>query len=126
MTASTRTAKIDRIIQALLEQGTIRKAAVALNMSEVTVRRWRQKPEFQQAYRTAQREALSRANGRLLQGASAAASIMCKVMVDPNTPPAVQVRAAAYILQQAQKGFELEQLTVRVEQLEQAIQKPCG
>ena len=34
--------------------------------------RWTQKPEFQEAYRQARREALSRSSGRLLQGASAA------------------------------------------------------
>ena len=52
--------KADKIIIALLEHGTIEKAAVALGVCDVTVWRWLKKPEFQEAYRQARREAFSR------------------------------------------------------------------
>jgi hypothetical protein len=120
MTGLTRSRKLDRIILALLEHGTLHKAAAALGMSDVTVWRWTQKPAFQEAYRKARREALSRSSGRLQHGSGAAVSTILKVMVDPNAPAAVRVRAAACVLEHAQKTFELEELEVRLKRLEQA------
>ena len=120
MTHSTRTRKMDRIILALLEHGTIHQAATALGMSEVTVWRWTQKPEFQAAYAKARREALSRSGGRLLQGTNAAASTIMRIMLDPSTSPAVRVRAAGCVLEYGTKVIELEDLEVRVKRLEDA------
>jgi DNA-binding MurR/RpiR family transcriptional regulator len=127
MTRSTRTRKIDQIIRALLEHGTIRKAATALGMSEVTVWRWMQKPGFQAAYSSARRDVMSRLGGRLLHGSSAAVSTISKVMVDPNAPAAVRVRAADCILEHAAKIFELfefEDVAERLKRLEEAAAKP--
>lgn len=119
MTGSTRRHKMDRIARALFEHGTLQKTAVALGMSEVTVWRWTQKPTFPEAYREVRREALSRSNGRLLHGSSAAAATMLKLMMDPSSPPAVRVRAAEAVLAHAEKTFELEDLDVRLKWLEQ-------
>ena len=65
MKGRIRAGRTDRIILALLEHSSLEKAAAALGMSPVTVWRWMQKPEFQEAYRKARREAFSRSLGRL-------------------------------------------------------------
>ena len=64
MTQSTRRQKMERIAQAMFEHRSVQKAAAALGMSEVTVWRWTQKPEFPEAYSEVRREALSRSRAR--------------------------------------------------------------
>jgi DNA-binding MurR/RpiR family transcriptional regulator len=120
MTESTRRQKMERIAQAMFEHGSVQKAAAALGMSEVTVWRWTQKPEFQEAYSEVRREALSRSSGRLLHGSGAAAATLLKLMLDPSAPAAVRVRAAEGVLEHAEKTFELEEVDVRLKRLEQA------
>ena len=71
MKSSVHAGKADKIIIALLEHGTIEKAAVALGVCDVTVWRWLKKPEFQQAYRQARREAFSRSLARLQHASGA-------------------------------------------------------
>ena len=104
----------------MFEHGSVQKAAAALGMSEVTVWRWTQKPEFQEAYSEVRREALSRSSGRLLHGSGAAAATLLKLMLDPSAPAAVRVRAAEGVLEHAEKTFELEEVDVRLKRLEQA------
>jgi hypothetical protein len=84
-------------------------------------------PEFQAAYRQARREAFSQSIARLQQASSAAVSTLLKVMVDPTTPASSRVRAADCVLGHAAKAIEIEDLEVRVTQLEQAAEasKSC-
>ena len=124
MTELTRSRKMDRIARALLEHGSTQKAAAALGMSEITVWRWTRQPAFQETYCEVRREALSRSSGRLLQASSAAASTILKVMLDPNAPPAVHLRAAQCVLEQAQKTFALEDMDERLKRVERAMGTP--
>ncbi len=121
MTESTRRQKLQRIAQAMFEHGSAQKAAAALGMSEVTVWRWTQKPEFQEAYSEVRREALSRSGRRLLQGSNAAAATLLKLMVSEGTPAAVRARTAESVMQHAEKTYELEDVVLRLKRLEEAI-----
>lgn len=114
-----RARKADRIIVALLEHGTIEKAAAALGVSDVTIWRWLKKPEFQEAYRKARGEAFSRSVARLQHPSGAAVSTLLKVMVNKDAPAASRVRAADCVLDHAANAFELEDLDVRLQRLEQ-------
>jgi ribosomal protein L35AE/L33A len=108
MRRSTRTRKIERMVLALLEQGTTRKAATALGMSEVTIWRWMKKPEFQAAYSQAGRVAFGQATARLHQASGAAVATVLKIMVDPTEPASTRLRAADSVLDHGAKGMELE------------------
>jgi molybdenum-dependent DNA-binding transcriptional regulator ModE len=110
--------KADRIILALLEHGSIQKAAAALGMSDVTLWRRLRKPEFQEAYRLARREAFSQSMGRLQHAAGAAASTLLRIVVDKEAPAGTRVRAAHCVLEHAANAFELEDLDVRLARLE--------
>jgi hypothetical protein len=77
-------------------------------------------PVFQTAYLEARRAAMSQANARLQQTASAAVSALLKVMVDPSTPASVRVRAADCVLARGNQGLENEDLHVRLAALERA------
>jgi hypothetical protein len=76
--------------------------------------RWLKLPEFQNSYRQAPRDAFGQAVARLQQGTSAAATTLLKVMIDPNAPASVRVRAAASVLNHATKAIEIEEIEARV------------
>ena len=100
--------KKEEAIAALLSQKSIEDAARAINVGPNTLLRWLQLPEFKAAYLDARREALGQATARLQQAAGAAALTMLKLMVDPNVPAAVRLRAADCIFEHAAKGIEMK------------------
>jgi hypothetical protein len=119
--------KQEEAIAALLTQRNVEDAARAAGIGTRTLLRWLKLPEFQTAYREARRAAFGQAVARLQQGASAAATTLLKTMIDPNTPASVRVRAADCVLDHAAKAIELEDLEVRVSELERAaeVSKPA-
>jgi hypothetical protein len=114
----------EQLILAMLQQPTWQKASASIEISEVTAWRIRQTPEFQREYLQARRETVSQALARLQQGSSAAASTLFKILLDPNAPASTRVQAAGRILDHATGAFELEDLEVRIRQLEQMLQQP--
>ena len=79
-------------------------------------------PEFQAAYPQARRQAFGQATARLQQASAAAVSTLLKVMVDPNAPAASRVRAADCVLDHAKSAIEVEDIEVRVAELERAAE----
>jgi hypothetical protein len=59
---------------------------------------------------------------RLQQATGAAVSTLLKVMVDPSTPASTKVRAADSVLDHSAKSIELEDIEVRVAELERAAE----
>jgi phosphomannomutase len=112
----------EQLILAMLQQPTWQKAAASIGISEVTAWRIRQTPEFRREYLQARREAVSQSLARLQQGAGAAASTLLKIIVDPSNSAATRVQAASRILEHAKQAFVLEDLALRVNDLEQIQQ----
>ena len=105
---------------ASLKRDTGPHAAHAANVAPRTLYRWQNEPEFQKALLKARRVAFSHAIARLQQGSSAAVATLLKVMVDASTAASVKVRAAECVLTHAAKAIELEDIEVRVTELERA------
>jgi len=120
--SSKKTRQRELLIQALLQQPGLEKAAKAAGISAVTAWRISQTPEFQQEYRQARREAFSQSIGRLQQASSAAVTTLMKIMVDPTAPAASRVRAADCILDRGAKALELEDLEARISVLERTAE----
>jgi hypothetical protein len=114
--------KEEDAIVALLSQRSIEDAARACNIPARTLYRWLKEPEFDAAYRAARRQAYGQSISRLQQGSAAAATTLLKVMVDATTPPATRVRAAEAVLSHAAKAIEIEDIEVRVTELEKAAE----
>jgi translation initiation factor 2 alpha subunit (eIF-2alpha) len=114
--------KKEEAIAALLVQRNVEEAAKSVGIGPATLLRWMKDPEFDAAYRAAKRAAYGQSVARLQQGAPAAVTTLMKTMIDPNTPPSVKVRAAETILNHAFKGIELEDVVVRVANLERAVE----
>jgi hypothetical protein len=114
--------KQEDAIAALLSQRSIEDAARACGVGARTLIRWLKLPEFKAAYREARRATFSQSIARL----SAAVSTLLKVMVDPNTPASTRVRAADSVLDHSAKAIELENIEVRVAELERAAETSTG
>ena len=112
--------KKDEVIVALLSQRNIEDAARVVGIDAKTLLRWMKEPEFDAAYREARRLAFRQSVARLQQASGAAVSTLLKVMVDPSTPPSTKVRAADSVLDHSAKAIELEDIEVRVAELERA------
>ena len=114
--------KQEDAIAALLSQRSIEDAARACGVGARTLIRWLKLPEFNAAYRAARRAAVSQSVARLQQATGAAVSTLLKVMVDPNTPASTKVRAADSVLDHSAKAIEIEDLDVRLTELERATE----
>ena len=114
--------KKEEAIAALLTQRNMDEAARAVGVAPKTLLRWLQIPEFQAAYRKGRRDAHGQSIARLQQATSAAVSTLLKVMVDPSTPASTKVRAADSVLDHSAKAIELEDIEVRVAELERAAE----
>jgi hypothetical protein len=118
--------KKEEAIAALLTQRNIEEAARTAGIGTQTMLRWLKVPEFETAYREARRAAFGQSIARLQQASSAAVSTLLKIMIDPNSPASTRVRAADSILDHAAKAIEIEDIEVRVAQLEAAAQKTAS
>jgi len=114
--------KQEEAIAALLTQRNVEEAAHAAGIGARTLLRWLKLPEFQAAYRQARREAFGQAVARLQQATSAAATTLLKVMIDPSAPASVRVRAADSVFNHAAKAIEIEDIELRVSELERAAE----
>ena len=118
--------KQEEAIAALLSHRSIDEAAQAIHIAPRTLLRWLQLAEFNAAYRSARRAAVSQSVARLQQATSAAVSTLLKVMVDPNTPASTRVRAADSVLDHSAKSIEIEDIEARVAELERATEANKG
>jgi hypothetical protein len=112
--------KMEQAVAALLTQPNIDSAARSVGISSATLLRWQKEPEFQKAYREARRAAYSQSIARLQQAMPLAVQTMIKMVVDPNTPASVRVRAAEIIANHSHKAIEIEDVEARVTALEEA------
>jgi transposase-like protein len=118
--------KKEQAILALLQHGSVEKAAQGVGIHPSTLWRWLKQPAFQQKLREARREAFSQSIGRLQQASPAAVGTLLRIMTDGHAPAGSRVRAAESVLAQSQKSFELEDLEVRIAQLEKSARDNRG
>src|SRR5712691_409600 len=114
--------KQEEAIAALLSHRNIEEAASAVGIAAKTLLRWLKEPAFDAEYRRARRAAFSQSIARLQQASGAAVSTLLKIMVDPNAPASTRVRAADSVLDHGAKAIELEDIEVRVSELERAAE----
>jgi hypothetical protein len=115
-----------RAIAALLKHGHKEKAAEDAGVHPATLWRWQRDPKFQQALREGRREAFSQCVGRLQQASTTAVETLLGIMTDQDAPAGSRVRAAQCVVELSQKSFELEDLEVRISDLEQITGDASG
>ncbi len=113
-------AKQETAVAALLSEATIAAAAAKVGVTERTLHRWLDDPDFSEAYRAARREAVGQAISRLQQGSTHAVTVLFMLMADKSVSSSVRLRAAIAVLDFSLRAVELEDLQQRVEALEAA------
>jgi hypothetical protein len=111
--------KQEAAIAALLSQRTVEDAARVAGIGTRTLFRWLELPEFREAYLQARRQAFGQASARLQQATGAAVSVLLSPMLDAKAPAASRIRAAHSVLDLAAKALELDDIEVRLRQLEE-------
>jgi len=112
--------KQETAIAALLSAPSIKAAAIEAGIGEATLWRWLQLPDFQAAYRLARRQIVERAVSELQATCGESVETLKRNLHCEK--PAVEIRAAHIILEQAVKGIELMDLQERVERLEAMLE----
>src|SRR5271170_7221530 len=97
--------KKEEAIAALLIHRNIDEAARSVGIAPSTLLRWMKETGFDTEFRVAKRAAYGQSIARLQQGTSAAATTLLKIMIDPNAPASVRVRAADSVLDHATKAI---------------------
>ena len=113
--------KKDQAVMALITEPTMKAAADKIGITPRTLYKWLKMPEFRSAYMAAKREAVSVAITRLQQAATEAVETLRAIMNDPKKPASARVAAARSILEMAIKATEIEDLEIRIEELERLI-----
>jgi uncharacterized membrane protein (DUF106 family) len=113
--------KKDQAVMALITEPTIKAAAQKVGITTPTLHKWLKLSEFKAAYREARREAVTVAIARLQQAAAEAVEALRAIMNDTSKPASARVSAARSILELAFMGIEIEDLEVRIEELERVM-----
>ena len=119
-------ARQGQAVEMLLQGQTMEKAAMAAGVSSRTLRSWMRRPRFRNTLLSARREAFGQAIGLTQRYAPVAVATLVKVMNDAGASANAKVAAAAVLLKLGREGIELDDLAVRVEVLEQALQPHPG
>ena len=106
-------------IAALLSETTQDAAAAKVGISVSTLRRWMQQPEFIAAYRAARRCIVEGVIASIQKSADEAVTTLRRAMTCGT--PAVEVRAAQVVLDNAIKGVEVGDVIERLEELEAVL-----
>jgi transposase-like protein len=106
---------------ALISSQTITEAAQAAGISESTLYRWRQEPEFQAIISRVKAEALDNASNRLAALSTDAVSTLQEIAGNKSMPPTQRVSAARAMLETAFKLREQDEIISRLENLEKTI-----
>jgi hypothetical protein len=110
-------------IAALLSSPSNAEAAAAVGISDTTLWRWQNDPDFQRAYRAARRRAVDGSVARLQALTDDAVATIRDVMESEGTPPAQRVSAARVVLEQALRATQIEALEERIEELEEQVRE---
>lgn len=114
--------KKSKAILALLENRTVGEAAESVGVGQSTLFRWMQDHNFQRHYLQAKRRVIDQAITQLQKMTGEAVQVLNKIMIEDTNPPTSRIACAKAILDQALKGFELEDLATRIDALEKALQ----
>lgn len=110
----------EAIMSALIACGSIRRAAKAAGVSEVTVRKRLDDPAFRDRYDRAKNTLLSETCNAISARLMAAADCLSDVMEDNKNPATVRTSAADALLRHGLRYIEAANILNRLDTLEKA------
>lgn len=110
--------KATHFLQNLMVASTIEEACRMTKISKKTAYKYMDDPEFKQEHLEAKREAMKLITARLQRLSSKALDTLENVLDDPEANPSTKVTASKNVLEFAYRGFEDEDISARLEQIE--------
>lgn len=108
----------EQIISALLNCGSLRKAAESLGTTANTISNRLKKDDFRKRYETAKAELLSETVGVMKSNLSGAVNTLTEVMNNKENPATVRVSAADSLLRHTTRYIEVAEIESRISKLE--------
>lgn len=108
----------EKMLEALLSCGSVRKAAAALGCSPATVRNRLKDTAFRQRYDEERGNVLADATEQMKSKVTAAVDTLHAVMTDENCAASVRVSAADSLLRHTLRFVEVTELADRISALE--------
>jgi hypothetical protein len=115
--------KQEAAIAALLTAGTLAAAAQSSGVSEATLWRWQQQPDFAALYKQAKTALLEAVTAKLRKQAGSAVDTLAELAGNTDNPAGARVSASRTIVELALRAHELEDLTERLTALEEATER---
>lgn len=109
----------EQIISALLNCGSLRKAAESLGTTANTISNRLKKEDFRKRYETAKAELLSETVGVMKSNLSGAVNTLTEVMNNKENPATVRVSAADSLLRHTTRYIETAEIESRLKKLEE-------
>jgi hypothetical protein len=117
------TPKQEAAIAALISHSTLKKAAAAVGVTEVTLWRWQKQPHFHKAYMLARWKTVQQAMAHIQSSTSKAAAFLDRVIDDDKQDPRLRMTATRLILDNALAAVQLEHQEQRLSEVEEALRK---
>ena len=111
----------EKAIAGLLLKPSIQQAAKYAGVGERTLLRWLKDDGFQKAYREARFHLVQQAITQIQDATEDAVKTLCEMLKNKKAPPAVRVRAASIIIDNAIKATEIDSLEARISDLEKNL-----
>jgi hypothetical protein len=112
-----------RLIEAMLHEPSLEKAAAAAGISPTTAWRIRQTPAFQTEYMQARRELHQHSMARLQSATGPAVTMLLKMMIAADSSPVIRLRVIEFVLRLGNDAMELQDFATRLERLEERDKK---
>jgi hypothetical protein len=115
--------KHDVVVESLLIEPTIERAAEVSGVSTRTIRRWlRENADFIASYRAARRQIFEAAVGRLVSLCAKAVEQIEVILNDPQAPASVKLRTAQLVLEQV-RAAQADDIEERLQQIEGQVER---
>lgn len=116
-----RTSTKDRAVTALITQPSIKAAAAYTGVTEKTMHKWLNDPEFSRRVQQAQLEVMQGVTKSIVNSGTQAIATLVEIMNDADNPAGARVTAARTVLDNTLKIFELQTIERRIEAIEKEL-----
>lgn len=117
------TPKQEKFLVALSSSSSIDEASDRAGIHRSTAYRYLKDDNFNEAKKRLRRETMDVVSGRVQAEAVESLNVLAELRDDPNNPPHSRVQASKILLDTAFRAFELENITERIEYLEEILNK---
>jgi hypothetical protein len=115
-----KTAKIAAAVMAIIQEPTLKAAAEKAGISETTLWRWQQNPEFAKMLSDAKSTLLEAGIAKLQKNLTGAIDTLVEVMKDKAAAEASRVSAARFIVEATIGETKLSKIAERLDELEKS------